>query len=1151
MRCRYAGVHATATTAELGAAGYLVRAAIPQVHRFETRQALEARLHRSIARNPRLTRIYEHAGRNLPGFFNNLPAGLAAGPSLAWAAAGRGRPPQTWMMSEQGPNAKGGRTSDPRKTRVRELLDEINKTKEAAPARARLTALREEGLLADALLKIEADAAETGGFDVRDYELASGALRFMERDFADHYREPRQVPFGEKLDLIQRTLDDREINVANFMQGIVLDPNTIDHFYKIAQIADFMVHHWRILRPFERGNLPTTLTDLLMKRPGRLADRGSCHPAAVLAAHLGHRVGVEFQTLSPERHVALFTPQGGGLYFEPQSGDLLPPAYYESKKQVLNADQQPQPVEALLTNPLLRFARSSEHRDKIVVLLEALGLETTTVQINKAFFLADKGLKKEAIAHLRIFVSQHPRYVFARVALAQWLIEEGGDATTEVEVRQHLEAAVAILTVRAGGEGRAYQGSHLWVDDHTAQAAFANLGGMYLAETNYDNAVRVLELGHKLFPQGQEIQNLLVEAYHVQLEAIKRQSYATDARQRTKAFRNTFRKAREVLLKLAQFRPNAVEVYSDLGTTSLGQGYLDEAIAYFRHAATLEPEVIVPFLLTQIELLETRRDYATAYALAKAFADDLTTHDPVLVARALAWQPPPLTHDPLERIPLDHLAQDFAEGRAHAWPDLLKLVAAGRIAEAYLVAEELTYPNGHTSVSALTPLVQGLEAYFEGFRQDPLRFPAFLDASRELAEQAIRGGISLNHGGSDYDLLYRLAQLKTYFGGPASVLTPFRSRWEYPTELAALLRGELGAYPYTEPTYALNALAAHLGHQAGIAFRAVPLDRNYALWAPLGEGAFFDPFRGKLYHPKRYVGAGRVAARHLAEPPGLEHLLAVPLAQWAARGSVDEGLVRVKRLGTQFLADRNILIRSAEKHYRLGQVADAEKILRDMLARDPHQLDAFALLSEILVNERRLAEVAALIPESVRKGLLSYHEALGIDGLMGYPRQTMAKLNYSVGVYFLHQHDEAKAIRHLEMALRLDPNFHEPREGLLRVYLRQFDDYYDRASYGMAAEIGQKYLEFLPPGHDTHSTMLWNIGRAHLKDKLPDRAIEFWLGHIAESDHLALVLSEYMVKEAQISGPSAYEPFAPLFEKRPTLRQEVRQTEAYLGYEPK
>ncbi|MBI2336927.1 MAG: hypothetical protein HYU97_09240 [Deltaproteobacteria bacterium] len=66
-------MHATATTAELGAAGYLVRAAIPQVHRFETRQALEARLHRSIARNPRLTRIYEHAGRNLPAFLNASP----------------------------------------------------------------------------------------------------------------------------------------------------------------------------------------------------------------------------------------------------------------------------------------------------------------------------------------------------------------------------------------------------------------------------------------------------------------------------------------------------------------------------------------------------------------------------------------------------------------------------------------------------------------------------------------------------------------------------------------------------------------------------------------------------------------------------------------------------------------------------------------------------------------------------------------------------------------------------------------------------------------------------------------------------------------------------------------------------------------------
>ena len=1162
-------VHATATTAELNAAGYLGRAAVPTVHRFETRQVFKERLYRNIAQDSRLTRIYQHAGRKLPDFLGNLPKGLATGPSLAWATAGGRSPLQNWMMSEQEPEAKGGGPStrdgwvraprDPRETRVRGILDGINRSEAAATATVRegLTALREEGLLADALLQIEAGARK-GIFGPRDYDTALFALSLMEREFVEYYREPRQVSFGEKLDLIRHTLDDREIDVAVFMRGIVLDLETIDHFYKIAQIADFMVHHREILRPFERGKLPTTLTDLLLKQPGRLADQGSCHPTAVLAAHLGHRVGVEFQVLSPEQHVALFTPQGGGLYFEPQSGDLLPPAYYESKKQVLNADQQPQPVEALLSAPLLKFAKGPEHRDKILFLLKAIGLETITVQLNKALFLAANGSEKEAIVQLQAFVGQHPHHVFARVVLAMLLIKEIGYASSKAEATQYLEAAVKILTVRAGGEGRDYQGSHLWVDDHIAQAAFANLGNMHLAETNYDDAVRVLELGRKLFPKDQTIQALLVRAYSLQFDDIRQQislhDVDTDATIRAKALQ----RARENLLKAMQLIPNHAIFYGNLGNLSLAQGYFDEAIAYYRHALSLDPTNSWPFLLDQIGKLETRGYYNVACTVAEAFVEDLASHAPQLFGKIAEWKAilERGTYDPVEPrsldpVALDHLAHDFAENRPHAWSDLLALMATGRIAEAYLVAEELTYPNGHPPVSALLPFVHGLEAYFEGFRQDPSRFPTFLDAARELDEQAAGEGISLNHDGSDYDLLYRLGQLRAYFASPASVLTPFRSRGEYPTELSALLRGELGAYPYPEPAYALNVLVAHLGHQIGIPFRAVPIDRSYVLWAPLGEGAFFDPFRGKLYHPRPYVGAGRVSASHLTQPPGLEHLLAVPLAQWAGRGSVDEGLVRVKRLGAPFPADRNILLRSAEKHYRLGQVADAEKILRDMLAQDPRQLDAFELLLEILVNERRFAEVAALIPESVQEGLLTYRDALGVDGLMGYPRQAMAKLNYSVGVYFLYQPDEAKAIRHLEMALRLVPDFHEARSGLLRVYIRQFNDYYDRKSYGMAAEVGQKYLELLPPGHDTHSTMVWNVGKAHLKDKLPNQAVDFWLGHIAEAGHLALVLSEYMVKKARKEGPAAYEPFAPLFEKRPSLRQEVRQMEAYQGYEPK
>ncbi|MDO8528089.1 MAG: hypothetical protein Q7T03_10450 [Deltaproteobacteria bacterium] len=178
---------------------------------------------------------------------------------------------------------------------------------------ANLQRVTEGGFAIQMELAME-NAIESSTLNAWDRNRAMGIVLRLEKEFDLYKVDPRTVSVEEKWGRVDSYV--KAAKETGLILGITTE-EALDYFFNLIQIREFLQNASGVLEPFKGEKTPAFLGDFLLGRVGKLQADGACHPMAMLAGHLGRRIGIELHPFFSEGHVNLLASRYTPFIFEP------------------------------------------------------------------------------------------------------------------------------------------------------------------------------------------------------------------------------------------------------------------------------------------------------------------------------------------------------------------------------------------------------------------------------------------------------------------------------------------------------------------------------------------------------------------------------------------------------------------------------------------------------------------------------------------------------------------------------------------------------------------------------------------------------------------------------------------------------------------
>ncbi|MBF0105367.1 MAG: hypothetical protein HQM16_08585, partial [Deltaproteobacteria bacterium] len=163
--------------------------------------------------------------------------------------------------------------------------------------------------------------------------VALDKLEALEKGFDVYVREHDAADSETKRAKVKEYLD------ASGGEGVTLDLKNeviLNATYQALVLHEYLIHDQGLLDDFAIGKYPSFLGDLLNGDFGQVPHIGSCGPIALLAVHLGRRMGLSIHFLDSSYHVSLRVDAGGTAFIlDPTGGVNTVSANLRAKKGIL------------------------------------------------------------------------------------------------------------------------------------------------------------------------------------------------------------------------------------------------------------------------------------------------------------------------------------------------------------------------------------------------------------------------------------------------------------------------------------------------------------------------------------------------------------------------------------------------------------------------------------------------------------------------------------------------------------------------------------------------------------------------------------------------------------------------------------------------